>query len=228
MMQEMKGTVIQASNKKDFADAVNIYTLNEKDLNDMAIRAINIDEKQRFRYIRFLPPPGKMLNIALLEVFSEVKGDKIITKGSSQYILHPKEKLLNKNKNLSLIKYKILEDTHNITNIMDGKIKTYFIGYNITIDLGQATKIDQFRIAPRNANNGIEAGSNYELMYYNKKWISAGKQKAKYNYLQFSNIPSNTIYWLRNLDSGKEELSFIYKNGEQIFINHDDISEYLN
>jgi hypothetical protein len=87
------------------------------------------------------------------------------------------------------------------------------------LDLGVASNVKRIRIAPRNANNGIVTGDNYELYYWNNEWLPAGRKQAQFNYLEFENVPSNTLYWLRNLDHGKEEQPFFYIDGKQVFLN---------
>lgn len=227
-MLEMSGSSLQASNKEDFSDAVTLHTLSERDLSDMTVTAININEKRKFRYVRCIPEKGKMINIAIMEVYSKSQEGQEIKEGTQPYILSPTERLLNRNGSLSLINSKPLGSNVAIKNVSDGKMETYFVGYSVALDLGEKMEIDQIRIAPRNANNGIVKGNRYELKYYvNSTWVSAGIKIAMSNYLQYYSVPSNTIYWLRNLDRGKEELAFLYKNGRQIFINNDNISEIV-
>ena len=76
-------------------------------------------------------------------------------------------------------------------------------------------------IAPRTANNKIVPGDRYELLYYDGSWRSAGIRKAKVQKVSFSQIPSGTIYWLRNLDNGKEEQAFQYAQNKQYYLNKD-------
>lgn len=53
----------------------------------------------------------------------------------------------------------------------------------------------------------------------NGEWVSAGVQQAAYNFLEYSGVPSNTLYWLKNLDHGEEKQPFFYVNGRQVFCN---------
>ena len=69
----------------------------------------------------------------------------------------------------------------------------------------------------------IVAGDSYLLMYYDgTQWkehlpiVYAGK-----NYLDFTNVPVASLYLLRNLTNGKEELPFFYQNGKQYFLHVD-------
>ena len=66
----------------------------------------------------------------------------------------------------------------------------------------------------------IEPGQLYRLLYFKDgKWIEHQTLVSEYNYLDFDSVPAGTVYWLRNLDKGKEELPFFYEDGKQIFIN---------
>ena len=87
------------------------------------------------------------------------------------------------------------------------------------MDLGVPLNLNRIRIAPRNAHNGIVPGDNYQLLYWSNGWIQSETKQAGYNFIEFEKVPSNTLYWLRNLDYGKEEQPFFYRNGKQIFSN---------
>lgn len=45
----------------------------------------------------------------------------------------------------------------------------------------------------------------------------------KHQYLDFENVPVATLYWLRNLTEGKEELPFFYIDGKQYFLHIDTV-----
>jgi hypothetical protein len=165
-----------------------------------------------------------MVNIAIMEAYSETAKRGKGTEGTKPYILSPEESTLKENRELALIKCKPLGDDTTLVNITDGNMESFFSGFSAAVDLRKPQKIDQIRISVRSANNSIIAGDNYELFYYDEGWRSAGKQKAEYNYLEYKEITSNTIYLLRNLNRGKEELAFIYRDGKQVFVNHDNIN----
>jgi len=51
----------------------------------------------------------------------------------------------------------------------------------------------------------------YELFYWDDKWISLGKKKSINNkFIQFKNVPTNTLFWLVQENSNKEERIFYY------------------
>ena len=74
-------------------------------------------------------------------------------------------------------------------------------------------------ILPINDDNCIRDGEIYELLYWDNKWISIGKQmgSAKTYQLTYNNVPTNALFLLRNLTKGKEERIFTYENGKQIW-----------
>lgn len=105
-------------------------------------------------------------------------------------------------------------------NFFDGNPETFARWKRLGIDFQSPICITQIRLLPRTAINIIEPKCNYQLLYFkNNQWIKHKNITSEYNYLDIDSIPANTIYWLRNLDKGKEELPFFYKNCKQIFIN---------
>ena len=75
------------------------------------------------------------------------------------------------------------------------------------------------RFSPKNADNGICAGNEYELHYWNNGWHSCGTVRAKYEYVEFENVPQGCLYWLENRTQGGEEMPFVLdEKGEQRFI----------
>lgn len=215
MMENMLGAKIQGASKSDFSDASDLHILALDDLSHMNEQSIRIHNENSFRYLRIIPQEGKSLNIATFHVLSENKNQK-------------KETITKKPKldaNLTRTRLRALNDTSDYSKAFDDDPETFVTPKSMEIDLIIPTKISEILIAPRNSNNGIIKGDNYELFYYDEKWISCGIQKALSNTLTFKKIPSETLYWLRNHDRGKEEQAFLFKNGKQIFINEDN---YIN
>lgn len=71
---------------------------------------------------------------------------------------------------------------------------------------------------PRGDGNTIGIGDEYELFYWtDHHWASLGKQIATTIKLEYTEVPSGGLYFLRNLTRGKEERIFTYVDGEQVF-----------
>lgn len=225
-MKEMIGAKIQGANKKDFSDATTLYSIGLPDMSDFSVKSLSILTKRKFRYVRCISD-GKPLNIGTFEVFSFAEPNTDIVKGSEPYILSEDDLEKRGGNHYKKISGMPLPSSQDVNKAFDGNPETYVSAFSIGIDFGSPQIISQVRFAPRNANNGIVVGENYELFYYDNGWKSAGSKIANYNFLRFENVPSNTIYWLRNKDYGKEELSFVYKDGKQLFVNNDSLTEFF-
>lgn len=87
----------------------------------------------------------------------------------------------------------------------------------IAIDFGKQVTVSKIRYLPSHDSNSIQVGENYELSYWSNGWTSLGTQTAKQKYLEYR-VPANALFWLHNLDTGKEERVFtIDENGEQVW-----------
>jgi hypothetical protein len=109
-----------------------------------------------------------------------------------------------------------------VSNAFDKSNLSYFdshITYDawIGLDLGKAKKITQINYLSRTDLNAVQPGDEYELFYWDDRWVSLGKQVAKKYYLIYKNAPKNALFWLKDLNGGKEERIFTYGNNNQIW-----------
>ncbi len=87
--------------------------------------------------------------------------------------------------------------------------------YTVTSKVRSANLLRKY---PIDESNTIKVGERYELRYWNKGWISLGKIEATTKMLRFSNVPSNSLLLLHNLDRGKQERIFsLAEDGRQIW-----------
>lgn len=110
-------------------------------------------------------------------------------------------------------------------SIIDNDELTYFrseaINGKIVVDLGQNEHVSVIEWVPRNDDNFIRFGDEYELMYLDgpSGWIGLGRQIARDTILIYDNAPSNAVFYLKNYTRGREEFSFIInQNGQQVFV----------
>ena len=76
----------------------------------------------------------------------------------------------------------------------------------------------EIRYLPRNDANGIYPNNEYELFYYGiKGWESLGVKVANDDYIVFDSVPLNSLLWLHNRTTGREERIFTYEDGQQRF-----------
>lgn len=209
--EKIINTKIEGANAPDFSDAVLLSTI--KDTLKPYLQDYSFNTNKPFRYYRLVAPEYK-LYIAELE-FLTSNSNSNTSKATPLTILNPQDTLPKKQ--FYKRDGKLIGDSVD-QNCFDKNLLTFSENSWVGIDLGKQDIINRIRIAPRNANNGIVIGDRYQLFYWNKEWVSVGSKKAKFNFIQFDNVPLNTFYWLRNIDNGREEQPFFYKNGKQIFL----------
>lgn len=190
---DLKECRIEGSNNENFKDATILYTVNSLTFNT---KQLDFKKPYSFRYIRMIAPEGGRLRISEMECYQNNLG-----------VL----------KKLEDVNYKkgILEGQDG--NAFDGDLNTYLVGKPAVFDFGTSITVSRIRFTPMNDSNYIIPNYEYELFYWDNHWVSAGKKRAHSDVLNYTNIPSGTIYWLRCLSAGKEERIFTYDNDTQIW-----------
>lgn len=115
--------------------------------------------------------------------------------------------------------------TEDLQIAFDGKIDKFihtttkddYNGQWLGLDLGSPKVISGVGYSPRNDQNNIEQGMEYELLYWNSGWKSLGRVIAKNDYLEYDKVPVGALLLLRNHTAGKEERIFLYEGRKQIW-----------
>jgi len=205
------GAIVEGANDPDFRDEVKIGLV--KDTLKAHLQDVIIDRPAAYRYYRIKTVTWG-LELAEVE-FITSKPQYGTENASALPLLHPDSMLCGP-------WYRFTGMAHSEKRCLkafDGDMLTYSSQKWIGMDMMKPVRVERVRIAPRNAHNGIVPGHRYQLLYWNDAWMPFGQETATGNYVKFENVPSNTIYWLRNLDHGREEQPFFYTNNRQIFIN---------
>ena len=89
----------------------------------------------------------------------------------------------------------------------------------IGMDFGKPVSISKIRYLSRNDANGIFPDNDYELFYYDfpQGWVSLGVKTATGYQLEYDQVPTGGLYWLRNHTTGQEERIFTWENGKARF-----------
>ncbi len=96
-----------------------------------------------------------------------------------------------------------------------GQVRPLIAPKNATTTLklwGTATKAGK-QPAPGKAPIPLKPGREYELFYWQGKWVSAGKKTADKGPLTFQ-APTAGLYWLVDTDGDREERVFEYRDGQ--------------
>jgi len=198
-LKRMVKGCFQASNNRDFSNAVTLFTVTENPGVLHNEKPVNATEK--YRYVRYLGGDNCQCNVAEVEFYEKPDDNKPLKGmpiGSEGHMLP-------------------------LQNAFDGDVLTY-IDTDVTrkprwvgLDLGNPTAISKIGYVSRNDKNHIVVGNVYELFYWDGAWKALGKQTATSNMLTYTYIPTNCLFILRNYTEGKEERIFTYENGEQVW-----------
>jgi len=196
------GSRFQVANKANFSDSLTVYVVDT--VPEILYNSVNLNLKKPYRYFRYWAPlDSRGSEISEIEIYSPDSKTKLTGK---------------------VIGNKHCDAGWEAENVFDGDPLTSYqcvwgeVGW-VGLDFGKPTVIDHFRFLPRNDDNFIKEGEEYELFYWeNYQWNSLGKQTGtSKQYLEYANVPTNALFWLRNLTKGKEERIFTYENGQQIW-----------
>lgn len=182
-------------------------TIEVPDTVGMNFQTAPVPEGREYRYVRYVPAAGTSGNIAEIELYTrngqQLTGGKVI--GT----------------------YRAADKFHPMSNVFDGDVLSYascspsqpemaWVG----LDLGRAVGLSQLCYLPRNDDNFIREGEEYELCYWDGDgWASLGWQTGRRatQELVYDNVPGNALLLLHNHTKGKEERIFTYENGKQVW-----------
>ena len=192
------GAKVEAADDLSFMQADLLWQFEDTLTTNYCI--LTPPSRKKHRYVRYVAPAGKRMELAELALFKDS---------------FCKEKV-------RLRRINSIEPIAKLEYVTDGNILTYFQARDtscyLAYDLGESTLIERIVFSPRNDDNYIWPGDNYELFYQDgiNGWKSLGSKVATEREIDFL-VPQNALLWLRNRTKGREEQVFIYKNGRQYF-----------
>ena len=219
--ERLVGGKFVGANQRDFSDAVTLLELTEPP--QPYFLTYGFTHTGRYQYYRFEAPPSfPNANISMLEWIAPAHlGYTNVAPPSRPHLLSAADTLLlaHESKYVKLLDAPTWAEMSARKSEYDGNMQTAPRAYpSITLRLEKPQCVTHVRFSPRNADNGIQAGDEYELYYWQQGWQYVGSQRAQYEYLAFDNVPPQQLYWLKNLTRGREELPFVIDKGEQAFL----------
>lgn len=202
MGERFIGGKIQVSNHEDFRDSLTLYQIPDWCSSG---KFTNIPDSA-WRYWRYLSSEGGLCNIAEMAFFKKdsiqpTKGKIIGTEGSCY-----------------------CDPTHLKETVFDGDPLTFFDaptwgGSWVGMDFGEKVKLEKIIYIPRTDGNIIQLEDTYKLYWWNVNgWQQLGNDRvAKDIVLEYTQAPSNALFWLRDTSRGKEERIFTYQDEKQVF-----------
>lgn len=217
LAEEMIGGKFYGCNQKDEKGRKELYTITEAPgpyLNEFQLK-----NQKAWKYYIYEAPEQRNANFSRLEYLTEAGRNYPNTDIPTPLeIFRPEDKKINNTPFVKLLakKYATLKDPE-----YDGDMQTSSGKKKIVYELDTPQVVTRVRMSPKNADNIIKPNENYELMVWNDGWESISNTYSQYNYLQFPNLQTDKLYWLRNHSRGREEVPFIIRNGEASFIYYD-------
>lgn len=200
--RQMQGGVFEGSNSPDFADKDTLYIIQEPPSRLCTV--VQSWSNKEYRYLRYVGP--EILFCGVAEVAFYGLNDTIPLKGKIMGAPWSKGQ----------------DSMHDLSNVFDGKTWTSYnssraSGDWVGMDIGKKVRVSKIVYTPRNMDNYICPGDNFELFYCDRDWVSVGKVQAVADSLVFRDVPKNALLLLRNYSRGVDERIFTYKNGCQVW-----------
>ena len=214
----LKGAMLLGSNQER-GKTDTLLTIN--DTPKPYLQEYRFDNDKRYRFYRFATPDGNPVNIAHIEFLATAPMGNRYSMPTPLPIFWQSDVNKQTDNELFRIDGRPLKTGSHPEHAFDNDLSTYVGSSSIGMEFQVPVQIDRIRLVPRTANNIIVPGNSYLLMYYNKGWKEFKILYAEHNFLDFEDVPKATLYWLRNLTEGKEELPFFYINGKQYFLHTD-------
>lgn len=196
MKRRLIGGRVQASSDEHFlSDTCTLLTIEDIDYPDRI--PITSDTNNSYRYIRYISPNESYGSLAELAFFSD----------SLKLCGKPISSCNNDDVLLSAF------DDNYLTNFETDIPNDNWVG----LDLQSQCHVTHVRIVPRNDDNYVRPGDEYELFYWdNEHWVSVGKRTATDNSLSYDNIPYGALLWLRDYTRGMDERPFLIEKGGNV------------
>lgn len=201
LCRRTEGGRFQVANREDFSDSVTIATIGR--VKESRFHTLPTTCDTTYRYFRYLSPKGSYGNMAEVEMYDSLGGRPII-------------------KRMFGMRYAV--GTSRLEKLFDGDVLTC---YNrqfpddswAAVEFEEPQHISEVRILPRNDDNFIREGEQYELYYWDgHRFASIARMEGnREGVLYVDNVPTNALLLLRNHTKGKEERIFTYENGEQVW-----------
>lgn len=211
----LEGGVFEGSNDSSFKDASVLWKLD-------GLAFLNHNERQltntMCQYVRFKFPVLDTLNegLAGIQFFTAENQQKIPIKGTPI-----------SSSTANAIFYKAVFDNDPLTYVKIFSMKfADFDQYSqnkalvvpaddrfwVGLKFEKFTAINTISISSRTDDNSINPTETYELFYWENRWKSLGRKVAVTNNITFE-VAINGLFLLKNVNKGKENRPFLYKNG---------------
>lgn len=191
----MVGGKFQFANNADFSDSVTIYKIKKFPFYK---NEVTVNDARKFRYLffRFRDTLSQTIfsKLQFVSVDHKKNEEKLFGKliGNQGVYPNTSENINNSDRNSYMISKKNGER---------------FVG--LDLGKGNEAKVTKIIFIPRDDDNGIVSGDDYELFYWNNDWISLGFTVGNsLNQVVFKKVPQGALLLLKNIRGGDRKQDF--------------------
>ncbi|MCF0185371.1 MAG: signal peptidase I [Bacteroidaceae bacterium] len=194
-----KGDRILTATKQDFSDTILVHSIDSIPWYE---QDITLKKPLSARYLIYRTNSGLLKFLGDISAF-DVNGARLTGKlsGNPGHTKYPLENAFDENRE----SYIYFDKSRGQADY-------------VAMDFGKNEIVSSVRFCPRNDDNAIIPGDEYELFYWDKGWISLGKINAgKERKVHFKNVPKGALLRLQDNTRGQENRPFTIENGIQIW-----------
>lgn len=215
--QNMVGGIWYGSQYKDGRDKVKLAEINF--VPEPYLQEIRIKKPAAYQFYFYESREGTSTKLGEVEFLTDARFKYENVKAATSLPIHSRLKIdSSPKKRIQLLP----SDTKG--REFDGNQQTARNGKRFLYTFPQKQIITSIVFAPISAENGIIPGNNYQLFQWDNKWTEIADINSEYHFLEFKQLDTHKLYWLRNNSKGKEEMPFVIVNNRPKFI----YGEYLN
>lgn len=186
--KSLVGGRFECANRADFSDAELLCTISRP--QQYPLERLVATTSKKYRYVRFTPVNSAIGYFSEFQFFDD-KGKRLDGRPLG------------------------------VREVFDGNLLTFSYKHPgiqkvLALDLGIPEMISEVAFSARTDDNEVMPGQEYELLYWDGKWISLGRRVPEEYYVDYE-VPKNALLWLRNHTKGVEERIFTIKEGQQIW-----------
>ena len=209
--QNMFGGIWYGAQHRDGRDKVKLAEIDF--VPEAHLQEIKIKKPKAYKFYIFETANKLTTHIGEIEFLTETKLNyKNIKPATPLPILSSEEIKVDLNEQVQVLpRYTKRRDS-------DGNQQTAISGSVFRYEFIEPQVITSIVFAPVNAENSIEPNEDYQLFQWNEGWQEITNVTSKFNFLEFKQLDTRKLYWLKNNSRGQEEVPFIITNNRPQFI----------
>lgn len=211
--QNMVGGVWYGANSPDGKDKVKLAEI--KALPEPRMQEIQFCNKNSYKYYLFEAASGNSVRFGEIEFITRSNGTNVRV-ATRLPITSP----LQVGQTIKMRMQAITKDNNQGAEF-DGNPQTSNYGSRFLYEFDKPQQLVAIAYEPIHADNNINPNEDYTLYVWDNGWKETQNIHSTYNFLEFKQLDTRKLYWLKNNSRGREEVPFLIVEGKQKFLYYD-------